>query len=161
MSTKDAIDASEVKGEIMFCGDKIYKKIKNIDTVSQDYGYAVSYSTANGSGEEVDQPASARLASFAGIVNNPFAPTDTSYTIPTTEYGWICISGQVEAFCKGTETTGEIAVGSSLKTVDSKSYLILDQAAGSEAALLYHAVALEALATTSEAYLDVFVKAFL
>ena len=158
MSTKDALDASEVKGEILFSGDKVYKKVYNVDTISQEYGFPVCYSTANGSGEEVDQPATATLASFAGIVNNPFDPTDTSYTIPTVSYGWICIRGQVKAMCEGT---ADIGINASLKAVNTKSYLVVDQAAGTEAALLYHAVALEAHTPATEVLIDVYVKAFL
>lgn len=157
MSFKDALESGEVQGEIKFVGDKIYKKVKNVDTIAQAYGYPVCYSFGGGSGEYVDQPATARLSAFAGIVNNPVSQTDTDYTIPAGEWGWICVQGQVEAY---VDATTAITDGCSLKTADSSSKMVEDEAAGTEPSYYNHAVALEALASGT-GYIDAFVKAFL
>jgi len=136
-------------------GNRIYKYIKNVDTVAKSYGHPVCHNFSNGYDYEVDQPATARLEVFAGVVRHPDRPTDTTYSIAAGDYGWIQIYGDAEIYTKGDVSA--IAAGDSLKCVDSADYMEKDQGAGTEPTYKRKVFAMEAN-TAANALTDVFIQ---
>lgn len=148
------------KGSYLLWGDKIFRYVYNddADDNTMKYGHAVGYAQKISDDKgivAVDQPATARLCNFAGIVLNPHNPEDSTYNVPAGTWGWICVHGTCIGKVDGTTA---ITAGMSLKTANSSSKMIKDANAGTKGAYASHAIALENSSADNE-YIKVHVMA--